>query len=58
LELKPAKGSQSSWRRHATSYRDAAAALASAADRRNLAEARQAFDRLKTNCGRCHSDHR
>jgi len=58
MELKPTRGSQSSWRRHAASYRDAAAALAAAADRRNLAEARQAFDRLKTNCNRCHSDHR
>jgi hypothetical protein len=58
LQLKPPRGSQSSWRRHAASYRDAAAALAAAADRRNIAEARQAFARLKTDCNRCHSEHR
>jgi dienelactone hydrolase len=58
MGLKPTKGSPSSWQRHAASYRAAATALAAAADRRNFAEARQAFDRLKTNCARCHSDHR
>ena len=58
MGLKPTKGSPSSWQRHAASYRGAATALAAAADRRNLAEARQAFGRLKTNCDRCHSDHR
>jgi dienelactone hydrolase len=58
MELEPRRGSQSSWRRQAASYHDAAAALATAADRRNIVEARRAFDRLKTNCNRCHSDHR
>jgi dienelactone hydrolase len=58
MELKPTRGSQSSWRRDAALYREAAAALAAAADRRNLAEAHKAFDRLKTNCNRCHSEHR
>jgi Dienelactone hydrolase family/Cytochrome C' len=58
MSFKPTRGSQSSWRRHAASYRDAAAALAAAAERRNIAEVRQAFDRLKTNCNQCHSDHR
>jgi dienelactone hydrolase len=58
LELKPPRGTQASWRRHAASYRDAATALTAAVDRRNLADARQAFERLKTTCNRCHSDHR
>jgi dienelactone hydrolase len=58
MGLKPPKGGATSWQRHATSYRDAAAALATAADRRNFADARQAFDRLNMTCGRCHSDHR
>jgi len=58
MGLKPPKGGARSWQRHAASYRDAAAALATAADRRNFADARQAFDRLNMACGRCHSDHR
>lgn len=58
MSLKPSKGTAASWRRHAASYRDAAAALAAAADRRNSDEARLAFDRLNTSCGRCHADHR
>ena len=58
MGLQPLKGSPSSWQRHAASYRGAATALASAADRRNIAEVRQAFARLKANCSRCHSDHR
>jgi dienelactone hydrolase len=58
MSLKPPKGSASGWQRHATAYRGAAAALAAAADRRNIDEARQAFDRLKKNCDRCHADHR
>jgi dienelactone hydrolase len=58
MGLKPPRGGAASWQRHAASYRDAAAALVNAADRRNLADARQAFDRLNTSCGRCHSDHR
>jgi len=58
MGLKPPKGGPGSWRQHAAAYRDAAAALVNAADRRNVADARQAFDRLNTSCGRCHSDHR
>jgi dienelactone hydrolase len=58
MGLKPSKGTTASWRRHAASYRDAAAALAAAADRRSFDEARQAFDRLNTSCGRCHAEHR
>jgi dienelactone hydrolase len=58
MGLQPLKGSPSSWQRHAASYRGAATVLAAAADRRNIAEVRQAFARLKANCSRCHSDHR
>ncbi len=58
MGLKPSKGGRASWQRHAASYRDAAAALTAAADHRNFADARQAFDRLNTSCVGCHSDHR
>jgi dienelactone hydrolase len=58
MGLKPQKGTAASWRRHATAYRDAAAALVDAADRRKLTDARSAFDRLNASCARCHAEHR
>jgi hypothetical protein len=58
MGLKPPKGGPGSWQQHAAAYRDAAAALVNAADRRKFADARQSFDRLNTSCGRCHLDHR
>jgi cytochrome c5 len=58
MSLKPPRGTAATWRRHAASYRDAAATLVAAADRRNVADARQAFDRFNTTCSRCHADHR
>jgi len=58
MRLKPQKGTAASWRRHATAYRDAAAALVDAADRRKLTDARSAFDRLNASCARCHAEHR
>lgn len=58
LGLEPPKGNLAHWRRHAGAYRDAAAAIAQAADRRDYSAARQALDRLNTSCGKCHLDHR
>jgi dienelactone hydrolase len=58
MGLKPPRGGPATWQQHAASYRDAAAALVNAADRRNFADARQAYDRLRTSCDRCHADHR
>jgi dienelactone hydrolase len=58
LGLRPSRGDATRWQRHTASYRDAAAALAAAADRRDLADARRAFDRLNGTCGKCHADHR
>jgi hypothetical protein len=58
MGLKPQKGSAATWLRHAAAYRDAAAELAAAADRRNLTDARSAFDRLNASCARCHAEHR
>lgn len=56
--LKPPKGTGTSWQRHADAYRAAAVALSAAAEKRNLTEARRAFDRLNTRCAQCHADHR
>jgi hypothetical protein len=58
LSLKPPRGDETHWQRHAVSYRDAAAALAVAADRHDLADARRAFDRLNGTCAKCHAEHR
>jgi len=58
MSLKPPRGTAATWQRHTASYRDAAATLVAAADRRNVAETRQAFDRFNTTCARCHADHR
>jgi dienelactone hydrolase len=58
LNLTPPRGTASSWQRHATTYRDAAAELTTAADHHNLPAARQGLDRLNASCSRCHTDHR
>lgn len=58
LGLKPSKGVSSVWRGHAASFRDSAAAIAVAADRRDYSAARQALKQLNMSCGRCHIDHR
>ncbi len=54
----PRKGTAANWRRHAASYRDAAQALAEAAERSHRTDAEAALTRLNSSCARCHSDHR
>lgn len=56
--LRPPKGSQAGWQRRAASYRDAAANLTAAADRRDFTAAIQDLERLNASCGKCHLDHR
>jgi hypothetical protein len=58
MTLMPPKGGAASWLRHTASYRDAAASLSAAADRRDVAAAQQALLRLNETCGKCHLDHR
>lgn len=58
LELAPPKGDAAAWRRHAASFRDSASAIAVAADRRDYSASRQALERLKMSCSKCHLEHR
>lgn len=57
-ERTPSRGTPASWRHHVAPYREAASALANSANRRSFFEARQALDRLKTSCEKCHLEHR
>jgi dienelactone hydrolase len=54
----PRKGDAADWRRHAASYRDAANALANAAERKSDTDAQSALTRLNASCARCHAEHR
>ncbi len=56
--LTPPKGKTANWLRHTVAYRDAAAAIAIAAGRHDLAAAQQSLLRLNETCGKCHLDHR
>ena len=54
----PTRGKRTSWRKYAGEYRNLAASLVAAADRRDYGSVQKLLGRIADSCGACHLEHR
>jgi cytochrome c556 len=54
----PKRGKRTSWRNFAGEYRNLAASLVAAADRRDYGSSQKLLGRIADSCGACHLEHR
>lgn len=57
-ELKPSKGEDESWKKHAATYKTNTAAVAEAVEKKDASAANAALGKIGASCMGCHKEHK